>query len=505
MAASCVSAIACGSEVTAAMVNASLTSAFPKCGPSVGGTTVVLSGIGFFPTKILIKMNPTAGGKPLVVRGAFNQKDANTNGFVVFKTPPVAEGLYTLSLSLDDGFTFSDTSVTYASYGRMHVTAVSPLAVVEGCSTPIVVSGTGLGRPAEAVLKLTAANCPPVTLPLLEGPAGSLHCDCSNLPCGTYSAAISGNKQEFDDTGFTIFVHSPLALPSISPPCASIAGGAVVTVALSQVLHTAACTPLVMLSSCDSPVPAKFAADGASVTFTSPAVARASASNSLKFSANGGIDWTTAVDFPLFGQYTLADIHPSCGPWSGGTEVNLAGEGLVSSLAAAAKFVGTRTNADEGTTAEWSLGPVQCAYDAASSSLKLVTGAAEAQGEGPCTAKLHVTLDGLTWKETSVMFTFYSQPEWAEPKPKAFVVGTRGGAVLLSPATGTCVTSASVTVRFVCGSTQLEEVGTSDASGVTVQAPDFTEPGDYSVLVALNGKQFAASGPVVNVTAGKKK
>ncbi len=69
-----------------------------------------------------------------------------------------------------------------------------------------------------------------------------------------------------------------------------------------QVLHTAACTPLVMLSSCDSPVPAKFAADGASVTFTSPAVARASASNSLKFSANGGIDWTTAVDFPLFGQ-----------------------------------------------------------------------------------------------------------------------------------------------------------------------------------------------------------
>jgi hypothetical protein len=90
------------------------------------------------------------------------------------------------------------------------------------------------------------------------------------------------------------------------------------------------------------------------------------------------------------------------------------------------------------------------------------------------------------------MFTFYSQPEWAEPKPKAFVVGTRGGAVLLSPATGTCVTSASVTVRFVCGSTQLEEVGTSDASGVTVQAPDFTEPGDYSVLVALNGKQVAA-------------
>jgi hypothetical protein len=49
-------------------------------------------------------MNPTAGGKPLVVRGAFNQKDANTNGFVVFKTPPVAEGLYTLSLSLDDGY-----------------------------------------------------------------------------------------------------------------------------------------------------------------------------------------------------------------------------------------------------------------------------------------------------------------------------------------------------------------------------------------------------------------
>jgi hypothetical protein len=49
-------------------------------------------------------MKPVSGGKPHVVRGSFNQKDGNSNGFVVFKTPPVAEGSYTLCLSLDDGY-----------------------------------------------------------------------------------------------------------------------------------------------------------------------------------------------------------------------------------------------------------------------------------------------------------------------------------------------------------------------------------------------------------------
>jgi hypothetical protein len=48
-------------------------------------------------------MKPEMNGKDHVVRGSFNQKDTNSNGFVVFKTPPLSEGLYSLHLSLDDG------------------------------------------------------------------------------------------------------------------------------------------------------------------------------------------------------------------------------------------------------------------------------------------------------------------------------------------------------------------------------------------------------------------
>ena len=196
-----------------------------------------------------------------------------------------------------------------------------------------------------------------------------------------------------------------------------------------------------------------------------------------------------ANNFDSLIRYTLADIQPSCGPWSGGTDVVVVGEGLVSSSAAAAKFVVAKAEGAEEGGGEWSSVPMKCVYDAATSSLKFVTCASEAIGVDPSSAKLHFTLDGATWKETPLAFNLYSQLEWAEPKPKAFVVGTRGGALLLPPAAGTCVTSASVTVRFVCGSLQLEEVGSSDAAGVTVQAPDFAEAGDYTVLGALNGQQ----------------
>jgi hypothetical protein len=191
-------------------------------------------------------------------------------------------------------------------------------------------------------------------------------------------------------------------------------------------------------------------------------------------------------------RFSFTDINPPCGPWSGATDVVIAGEGFVASSAAAAKFVADKAESPETAGSQWTSAQVQCVYDAGSSSLKLVTREAEAVGEQPFPAKLHVTLDGITWHESPLVFTFYSQPEWAEPKPKTFVVGTRGGAVLLPPAAGACVTSASVTVRFVCGSVQLEEVGSSDATGVTVQAPDFAEAGDYTVLVALNGKQVIA-------------
>jgi hypothetical protein len=48
-------------------------------------------------------MKAKNGGKEYVIRGAFNQKETNSNGFVAFKTPALAEGLYSLCLSLDDG------------------------------------------------------------------------------------------------------------------------------------------------------------------------------------------------------------------------------------------------------------------------------------------------------------------------------------------------------------------------------------------------------------------
>ncbi len=131
-------------------------------------------------------------------------------------------------------------------------------------------------------------------------------------------------------------------------------------------------------------------------------------------------------------------------------------------------------------------------YDASASCLRLVTVAADAIGAEPSSARLHLTLDGITWTDTSLSFNLYPQIEWAEPKPKAFTVGTKGGTITLAPVSGSCVVSGHVTVRFVCGDTQFEEVGSSDATGVSVQAPDFADAGDYTVLVALNGKQVIA-------------
>ena len=161
------------------------------------------------------------------------------------------------------------------------------------------------------------------------------------------------------------------------------------------------------------------------------------------------------------------------------------------SSAAAAKFVVVKADGDEGGSREWIGDAMRCVYDASGSCFKFVTVAADAIGQEPSSAKLHITLDGITWTESSLAFNFYPQIEWAEPKPKAFTVGTKGGPISLAPSTGSCVASSHVTVRFVCGDTQLEEVGTSEATGITVQAPDFADAGEYVVLVALNGKQVS--------------
>ncbi len=237
-------------------------------------------------------------------------------------------------------------------------------------------------------------------------------------------------------------------------------------------------------------------------------------------------------------RFSLSGVQPSCGPLSGGTDVAVSGEGLVGSSAAAARFVVEATGGveggegGEGGQEGWTGDAMPCTYDASAGCLRFVTSACDPSKKAPLPALLHVTLDGVTWKPTSLLFNLYAPMEFTEPKPKAFVVGTKGGPIFIAPADGVCVASGHVTVRFVCGETQLEEVGSSDVAGVTVQAPDFVEAGDYTVSIALNGKQvrrslmqtkhthllllllllssspppqFAPSCPVINVTAGKKK
>ena len=142
------------------------------------------------------------------------------------------------------------------------------------------------------------ANAPPSLLVR----AGAFHADASGVPCGVYSVALSGNGQDYEPTPYSVFVHNRLVVGSTVPPCASIQGGTLVTVDIGQSLHVAACNPLVLLSSCDAAIPAKLSADGRQASFTMPAVARASASHTLKFSANAGGCWTAAKEFPLFGE-----------------------------------------------------------------------------------------------------------------------------------------------------------------------------------------------------------
>ncbi len=99
-----------------------------------------------------------------------------------------------------------------------------------------------------------------------------------------------------------MFVHDAVVVTRVTPPCTSIGGGVVVTLDLNQSLNVAACNPVVVSSSCDAGIPAKLSDDGRSVTFTMPEVTRASASHTLKFSANGGGCWTALKEFPLFGE-----------------------------------------------------------------------------------------------------------------------------------------------------------------------------------------------------------
>ena len=63
---------------------------------------------------------------------------------------------------------------------------------------------------------------------------------------------------------------------------------------------------------------------------------------------------------------------------------------------------------------EWSSGVMKCVFDANAGCLKFTTLAAEAISAQPSATKLLITLDGITWTDSTLVFNMYSEKRHAK-------------------------------------------------------------------------------------------
>ncbi|MCE0539203.1 IPT/TIG domain-containing protein, partial [Kineosporia rhizophila] len=284
----------------------------PANGPTVGGTSVVLTGTGF----------ATASGAAAVQFGGTNAASytVNSDTQITAVTPAKAAGTAGVTVTTADGGTSAVTpSSIFTFIPAPTVTSITPTSGPEAGGTSVIINGTGL---------TTASSV------RFDGSAASFVVDSdtritATAPAGSGLVNVTVTTVGGTATDLFRYVGTP-TVTSLSPATGPVAGGTSVTITGTQFYGVNGVT---------------FGGTAAGFTVVSPteitAVAPAHAAGGVDVRVTTALGGTSAPGqtFTYVADPVVTGLAPTSGPVPGGTVVVISGSGF--SAATAVKFGAT--------------------------------------------------------------------------------------------------------------------------------------------------------------------
>jgi IPT/TIG domain len=287
------------------LANPVITSVSPTLGPVAGGTTITLTGSGFFPGASV-----TVGGNTCASVNVVSATD------LTCVLPPGTAGAATIVVANVDSQTTSLVG-GYTYQAAPTVTSISPSNGYFGGGTPVSITGSGFI--AGATVKIGLISC--VSVNVVS--STQLTCVTGTGSNGTYSVTVT-NTDTQSGSGTNLFTYRSFAtINSISPSAGTLLGGNTIyiygsgfysadTIKIGNTLCSNSGSYFENSSQLKCVVPAQTAG-------TYDVVVTAGERNVTKMAAY------TYREAP-----TVTSVSPATGTLNGGTSVTITGTGFIS-------------------------------------------------------------------------------------------------------------------------------------------------------------------------------
>ncbi|MBT0771396.1 IPT/TIG domain-containing protein [Kineosporia sp. J2-2] len=282
--------------------------ALPLTGPSAGGTSVTITGLG------LDDVTSVDVGGTSVPSSAFT---ANTATTLTFPTPAHTSGLVTLSLNGPFGTSVLPSLFIYTASAPT-VSAISPTN--GGLSGGYTVTLTGTGFDSSTAISVGGVAATQVT-PNLAGTSVTFR-----MPAGLVPGAATVTVTTDGGSASTTFTYNtPPTITSLSPITGTAAGGTEVTLTGTGFAGATGVT-----IGGNSVTGAGFTlVDPTTIRFTTPAHATGPVSVVVTGPNGNSTGTTLFVYTPIPVAPTIGTLTPAVGPVAGGTQVTITGTGFL--------------------------------------------------------------------------------------------------------------------------------------------------------------------------------
>jgi hypothetical protein len=302
-----------------------VTAISPSTGPTIGGTTVTVTGANFVAGSTTVKFGPNAGTNVVVASGSS-----------LTVTSPPGAGAVDVTVT-NSGGTSPVSAADVFTYGPPTVTNVSPSAGPTTGGTAVTITGTNFVANNTTVKfgsstasNVVVAGTTSLTATAPPGTAGTV-VDITVTTTGGTSTTSAADQYTY--------TNGPI-ITAIAPAAGPVAGGNTVTITGTTLSGATA---------------VKFGTANAAITsntatkITATAPAGTAGTVDITVTTSGGTSPTTASDrYTYTNAPTVSSVSPNAGPTAGGTGVTITGTNL--SGATAVKF-GTTSAAITGNTA----------------------------------------------------------------------------------------------------------------------------------------------------------
>ena len=422
----------------------------PALGSELGGTSVLVSGLGLVNSRTLACRFDLSGATPSVVPGRWAGE-----GGIMCEAPRKRSGAGTARLSVAlNGQDFSETTLEFTYHAAVGANRLFPDHGPLDGGTSITVTGVGFFFSPEMTCVFGRVHVPAAFLS-----PHSVSCVSPWSSKGPAHVALCFNGKDLVPVGDFDYAAAPVAL-SVEPARGALAGGTRATVHGAHFLNSSE----LMCRFGDHVVDATFVSSKAVSCITPPhpeaTVHVAVTTNGLDFSAPGPL-------FRFRSALAVTAVLPLSGPDRGGTKLSVMGTNMANTLELSCRF------GREVVRAAWvSETLVEC----------------ETPARAPGPVAVEVTTNGADFTDDGVLFHAMPPPViWATSPPSGPL---RGG-------TRVRITGQHLGFgdQLRCRFGELGEVTAElvDGSELECLSPRTLVAGPVSVAVTTNGADYSVS------------